>query len=117
MINVTPILFCSSFNRFLPLLKDNNVWTSFRPENITTEVETLGEVLDRLNILDEYNLDRNTLVGKVQEYEQPSHFHCGGTVHYWIGLVKAEIGRFDNKGLRGILVSLDDGVFQTRITA
>jgi hypothetical protein len=115
MLNVTPIVFSSSYNRFFPLQKNGNVYSFFRPGEVVSEVETLGDVLDRLNIQDGYNFDRSQLVGKVEEYEQPSHFHCGGVVHFWIGLVKQAVNRFDAKGMSGILVSLDNGVLQTRI--
>lgn len=119
MLNVTPILFDSSRNVFYPLQKGGKVYSFFRNEEVVTEAETLGDVLDRLNITDEYGLDRKQLVGKVTEYDQPSHFHCNGVVHFWIGLVKPSVGRFDCDGLGGLLVSLDEetGNLETRIPA
>lgn len=114
---VTPILFDSIRSTFYPLQKNGNVYSFFRDEEIVTEAETLGEVLDRLGVKDVYNLNRDQLVGKVTEYEQPSHFYCSGVVYFWIGLVKPYIGRFDCNGLVGLLVSLSNetGILETRI--
>jgi len=52
--------------------------------------ETLGDLLDRFGVEDDYHLERDALVLRVS----PVHnVYCGGEAKYWVHVAQASVGR------------------------
>lgn len=101
--------------RVVPVRRDCIVISAIYSKDHMEQVETLGDVLDRLNVVDGYRLDRDALVIWMQP---ETNMFCGGEVEFSVGYAKTSVGRWESYQNNKVYISRErDGTLCTAIAA